>query len=92
MNININDITQGVDKNKLNETLKRFSTMISKNDMNQVMNTLKNTNQNELKQQLDKININDLSRVLSSNPALKNALGSNPEIIKNLNSILSDKK
>lgn len=90
--MNINDLTKGIDQNKLNNTLKQLSSMMSKDDMNQVLSALKNTNQNELKQQLSKINKNDINSVLSSSPELQKALSSNPEIMKNLNSILSGKK
>ena len=87
--MNINDLTQGIDPNKLNSTLKQFSSMMSKDDINQVLNALKSTNPNELKQHINNISKNDLNQVLSSSPALKNALNSNPEVMKNLNSILN---
>ena len=88
--MNINDLTQGFDPSKLNNTLKQFGSIMSKDDMNQILNTLKNTNPNELKQQLGKIDKSELNRMLSSNPALKKTIGSNPEIMKNLNSVLSN--
>lgn len=50
--MDINDLTKGVNQNNLNNTLKQFGNVMSKDQMNQVVNTIKNTNQEQLKQQL----------------------------------------
>lgn len=90
--MNINDITRGVDQNKLNQTLKQLSGTLSKDEINQVLNTLKNSGQNEIKQQISGISSEQLNRMLEQNPALKNLISSNPNFMKNLNSILSNNK
>lgn len=89
--MDINDLTKGLDKNKLNDALKQLSGVIPKEQMNQAMNTLKNTNQNDLKQQLGKIDTSKLSQIISNNAGLKKAISSNPDIMNNLNSILNNK-
>ena len=66
--MDINDLTKGVNQNNLNNTLKQFGNVMSKDQMNQVVNTIKNTNQEQLKQQLSKIDPKEINKVLSSNP------------------------
>lgn len=90
--MNINDLTRGVDQNKLNQTLKQLSGTLSKDEINQVLNTLKNSGQNEIKQQIAGISSEQLNRTLEQNPALKKLISSNPNFMKNLNSILSNNK
>ena len=87
--MDINDLTKGVNQNKLNNTLKQFGNVMSKDQMNQVVNTIKNTNQEQLKQQLSKIDPKEINKVLSSNPGLQRAIGSNPDVMKKLNAIFS---
>ena len=69
--MDINDLTKGVNQNNLNNTLKQFGNVMSKDQMNQVVNTIKNTNQEQLKQQLSKIDPKEINKVLSSNPGLQ---------------------
>ena len=83
--MDINDLTKGVNQN----TLKQFGNVMSKDQMNQVVNTIKNTNQEQLKQQLSKIDPKEINKVLSSNPGLQRAIGSNPDVMKKLNAIFS---
>ena len=87
--MDINDLTKGVNQNNLNNTLKQFGNVMSKDQMNQVVNTIKNTNQEQLKQQLSKIDPKEINKVLSSNPGLQGAIGSNPDVMKKLNAIFS---
>ena len=77
--MDINDLTKGVNQNNLNNTLKQFGNVMSKDQMNQVVNTIKNTNQEQLKQQLSKIDPKEINKVLSSNP----------DVMKKLNAIFS---
>ena len=84
--MDINDLTKG---DNLNNTLKQFGNVMSKDQMNQVVNTIKNTNQEQLKQQLSKIDPKEINKVLSSNPGLQRAIGSNPDVMKKLNAIFS---
>ena len=62
--MDINDLTKGVNQNNLNNTLKQFGNVMSKDQMNQVVNTIKNTNQEQLKQQLSKIDPKEINKVL----------------------------
>lgn len=86
--MNMNDF----DQNKLNQALKQLGSMMSKDDINNILNTLKNTDQNEVKQQLGKISKTELNQVIAQNPSLKNIVASNPDFMKNLNSLLSNQK
>lgn len=61
--MDINDLTKGVNQNNLNNTLKQFGNVMSKDQMNQVVNTIKNTNQEQLKQQLSKIDPKEINKV-----------------------------
>lgn len=90
--MNINDLTNGLDQQKLNSALKKLSGVMNKQDMNNVMNALKSNNKDELNRQMSQINPNDINKVIANNPALKNVLNSNQDAMKSLNSFLSQNK
>lgn len=78
-----------IDKDKLNQALKQFGSVLSKEDMNTVLNTLKNTNAAQLQKQMRAIDPKAVDSLLNSNPSLKKAVSSNPELAKNLNRVVS---
>lgn len=90
--MNINDLTNNVDKNKLNDMLKQFGQTMSKEELNKVTSAINGTNSAQLKRQLSQINPKDINNFLNSNPNLKKALSSNSDAMKTLNSLLSGGK
>lgn len=90
--MNINDLTNGIDQIKLNNALKQLSGVLPKQDINNIMNAFNKADKNELSRQLSQVKADDLNQVISNNPALKNAISSNPDAMKTLNSFLSKNK
>ncbi|HIV85605.1 MAG TPA: hypothetical protein H9900_02210 [Candidatus Monoglobus merdigallinarum] len=90
--MDINELTKNLDQNKLNNALKQFESIMSKDEMNTILNTLKNTNAATLKNELNKIDPATVNGLLKNNPQLQKAVSSNPEAAKTLDSIIKKNK
>ncbi len=90
--ININDLTNNVDKNKLSDMLKQLGKTMSEEELNKVTSAINGTNSTQLKRQLSQINPKDINSFLNGNPKLKKVLSSNPDAVRTLNSLLSGGK
>ena len=60
--MNIEDLTKNIDKNKLNQTLNKFSSFMTNEQMSQVKNAINNTSGSELNRQLKSVDMGKLSR------------------------------
>lgn len=80
-----------IDPNKLSQMLAQLNGKVSNDDINAALGALKSSNQSELKKQLGSISKEQLNSALAANPALQKMAASNPNFMKNLNSILGNK-
>ena len=88
--MNIEDLTKNIDKNKLNQTLNKFSSFMTNEQMSQVKNAINNTSGSELNRQLKSVDMGKLQQIINSNPELVRQLNA-AGLGKDLNNIMKNK-
>ena len=88
--MNIEDLTKNIDKNKLNQTLNKFSSFMTNEQLSQVKNAINNTSGSELNRQLKSVDMGKLQQIINSNPGLARQLNA-AGLGKDLNNIMKNK-
>lgn len=88
--MNIEDLTKNIDKNKLNQTLNKFSSFMTNEQMSQVKNAINNTSGSELNRQLKSVDMGKLQQIINSNPELARQLNA-AGLGKDLNNVMKNK-
>ena len=73
----------------LSQGLQRISGSLTPEQMREMEKAIKNFDKGELNQKLNALNAQDLQRELQRNPNIAKKLAQNPELVKQLNSILN---
>lgn len=90
--MNINDLTKNLDKTKLNRAASELGTVMKKDELNQALNALKSMSAGEIKEKLSGVSASDISNALAANPSLQAIINKNPNISKNINSLINNAK
>ncbi len=89
--MNIQEMISKMSPQMLSQGLKQISASLSPEQLTQVENAIKSMSSGDLSKGLSKLNTEQLSQELQSNPALAKQLANNPELLSKLSSILKNK-
>ncbi|MEG1441449.1 MAG: hypothetical protein RSB38_07780 [Oscillospiraceae bacterium] len=85
--MNIEDMIKNMNPQMLSMAMQQMGNMLSPEQMSQVETAIKSTDKGELNSKLNGLNVNDLKQTLQTNPNLTKTLASNPELMRQINSI-----
>lgn len=89
--MNIQEMISKMSPQMLSQGLKQISASLSPEQLAQVENAIKSMSGGDLSKELSKLNTEQLSKELQTNPALAKQLANNPELLSKLSSILKNK-
>ncbi len=89
--MNIQDMISKMSPQMLSQALKQLSGNLSPQQLQQAEAAIKSMSQGDLKDKLQNLSAEQLSRELGNNPALAKQLAQNPELLKALTNIASKK-
>ena len=87
--MNLQDMISKMSPQMLSQGLQRISGSLTPEQMREMEKAIKNFDKGELNQKLNALNTQDLQRELQRNPNIAIKLAINPELVKQLNSILN---
>lgn len=83
----LEEMIRNMNPQMLSAALSKMSSMLSPEQMKQVENAIKNTDNGALNQKLNNLTAADLQKELQSNPDLAKKLAANPELMQKLNGV-----